>query len=69
MRKKLSNPIPRKILQEYACNFNNLGGIMKNAHNNSFVSPLYRQPIANRVSTPKTLTEIQRISITMNKEY
>ena len=28
------------------------------------VSPFYRQPIANRVSTPETLTEIQRISRT-----
>jgi hypothetical protein len=35
MCKKLSNPIPRNTLQEYACNFNNLRGIMKNAHNNS----------------------------------
>ena len=43
MCKRLSNPIPRKRLQEYACNVNNLRGIMKEtgdnrykpAHNNS----------------------------------
>ena len=29
------------------------------------VSPFYRQPIANRVSTPETLTEIRRISLTI----